>query len=64
MLEESTRQTVIARRKNGEISLTESCEQLMNNFIADLQTLNVNDYDTISRDLKVRLLADSSGNWN
>lgn len=54
---------VIAERKNGVTSLTASCEQVMNNFIADLQKMNVVGWDAISRDLKVRLRADSSGNW-
>ena len=53
----------IAERKNGVIQLNESCEQLMNSFVADLMDLKLRDSETTSRDLKVRLLADSSGNW-
>lgn len=54
---------LIAERKNGATRLSESCDQLMNNFTADSAKLNENDYDSISRDLKVRLQVDSSGNW-
>lgn len=53
----------IALRKNGETQLSESFEPLMDSLVADLAKLNLKDYERISRDLRVRLLADSSGNW-
>lgn len=53
----------IAQQKNGETQLSELFEPLMNNLIADLAKLNLTDSERISRDLRVRLLADSSGNW-
>jgi hypothetical protein len=53
----------MASQKSGEIQSNESLPQLMNNFIADLAKLNEKDYVAISRDLKVRLRVDSSGNW-
>jgi hypothetical protein len=53
---------VIVERKNGVISLTESCEHVMNSFASALLAMKLPEYDSISRDLKVRLRADSSGN--
>jgi len=53
----------IASQKNGETQLSESFEPLMSSLIADLVKLNLQDSERISRDLRVRLLADSSGNW-
>lgn len=54
---------LMRKQKNGPIQFTESCEQLMNNFIADSQKMSPPDWDAISRNLKVQLRADSSGNW-
>ena len=43
--------------------LHESFQQQMNDCIADLQKTNGTDWHHISKDLKVQLRADSSGNW-
>lgn len=54
---------LLAERKNGTMSLNESLEEQMNNCIADLMQTNGKDFAHISKDLKVQLRADSSGNW-
>jgi len=54
---------LIAEQKDGTIQLNESLSELMNNLIVDLRTTNNEDYTAISKDLKVRWLADSYGNW-
>lgn len=54
---------LMAEQKNGTMSLNESLQQLMNNCIADLQATNSGGWDHISKDLRVQLRADSSGNW-
>jgi hypothetical protein len=54
---------LIAERKNGTMLLNESLEQLMNNCVADLQATNGDAWNHSSKDLKVQLRAESSGNW-
>ena len=54
---------LIAQQKNGEIQLNELLPQLMNSLVADLRTTNPGDWHRISKDLRVQLQADSSGNW-
>lgn len=54
---------LLAEQKNGTMLSNESLQVLMNNCIADLQTTNSGGWDHISKDLKVQLRADSSGNW-
>ena len=54
---------LIAEQKNGAIQYNELLQQLMNNLIVDLRSTNNEDYTAISKDLKVRWQADSSGNW-
>lgn len=53
----------LAQQKNGTIQFNESLQQLMNSCIADLQETNSGGWNHISKDLKVQLRADSSGNW-
>lgn len=54
---------LLAEQKSGEILFSESLQQQMNSCIADLIETNGKDWSHISRDLKVQLRADSSGNW-
>jgi hypothetical protein len=53
----------LLEQKNGQIQLSESLQEQMNNCIADLMQTNGSDFAHISKDLKVQLRADSSGNW-
>jgi hypothetical protein len=54
---------LLAEQKSGTMSLNESLQEQMNNCIADLIRTNGKDFAHISKDLKVQLRADSSGNW-
>lgn len=54
---------LLAEQKSGTMSLNESLQQQMNNCIADLIQTNGGDWPHISKDLRVQLRADSSGNW-
>ncbi len=45
------------------IQLNESLQQLMSNLLANSPMVNWEDSERISKDLRVRWQADSSGNW-
>lgn len=53
----------LVRRKNGETQFNESLTELMNSLLADFQRTKPQDWERISKDLKVQWRADSSGNW-
>lgn len=54
---------LLAQQKNGVTQFNESLEQLMSSCIVDLQETNSGGWEHISKDLRVQLRADSSGNW-
>ena len=53
----------ILEQRNGEIQLSESLQLAISNYIASFPWTKSNDSESISRNLKAQLLADSSGNW-